>query len=135
MPTLAELKAKWFITLDGGQLNGLPNRRHTPDADAGENALAVSTDGNTISPLIDGLAYMSEWHDKLLALHGQPGAEMYHAGWRLEDVFTKGLSVSTHGALDDLIAAKTTGAVPTYVLVSGHTFSLPFNRPSMIRLR
>lgn len=133
MPTLQQLKDKWFISLDGTQLNGLPNRRHTDDA--GENTLEVSTDGNTVIPLIDGLAFMSEWHDRLLALHSQTGAEMYHAGWRLENVYTKGKTVSTHGALDDLLAAKLTGSVATYVLTSAHTFSLHYNRVSVARLR
>jgi phosphatidylserine/phosphatidylglycerophosphate/cardiolipin synthase-like enzyme len=133
--TLQQLKDKWFLTLDGGQLNGLPNRRHTPDADAGENALSVSTDGNTVLPLIDGKAYMISWHDGLLALHSRPGAEMYHAGWRLEDVKTQGELVSTHGALDDLLGAKIAGGVPTYVLASAHVGSQRFNKPSIRYLR
>ena len=135
MPTLQELKDRWFITLDGGVPDGIPNRRHTDDAEAGDNALEVSTDGNTVALLIDGLAYMKQWHDDLLALHSQPGAEVYHAAWRLENVFPEGLRVSTHGALDDLIAAKATGGVATYVLTSAHTFSLHYNRPTVARLR
>ena len=45
MPTLAELKAKWFIRTDSDQtVLGVPCRRHSPGATGTQ--LAVSTDNN-----------------------------------------------------------------------------------------
>lgn len=133
MPTLAELKAKWFLTLDGTQLNGLPNRRHSETT--GNDALSVSTDGNTVIPLIDGKAYMKRWHDKLTALLTAPGAEFFHAGWRFEGVKPEGETVSTHDALDDVVAADASGTVDTFVLICRNAMSFFFNKPTIDFLR
>jgi phosphatidylserine/phosphatidylglycerophosphate/cardiolipin synthase-like enzyme len=133
MPTLQQLKDKWFLSLDGTQLNGLPNRRHTTDA--GENTLAVSTDGNTVIPLLDGKAYMKRWHDKVVGLLSAPDAELFHAGWRFDAVKPEGETISTHDAIDDVIACDASGSVGTFVLICRNAMSFVFNWPTIDRLR
>jgi hypothetical protein len=132
MSTLDELKSKWFIPMDGSSPNGVPCRRHSEDA--GSNALNVSSDGNTVMPLIDGQEYMRRWHDELLALHGASGAEFLHAGWRLEGVKTLGHTATGNDALEDIDAADGAG-IPTYLLLSRHMGGINFNSLSITWLR
>src|SRR5215470_16037817 len=84
VPTLDELKSKWFLRMDGSAPCGVPCHR----AEGSGPVLSVSTDHNTVTPLIDGQAYMSQWHDHVVALRGAGDAELYHAGWRFEAVDT-----------------------------------------------
>jgi phosphatidylserine/phosphatidylglycerophosphate/cardiolipin synthase-like enzyme len=131
MPTLDELKEKWFIPMDGSSPDLVPCRRHTEDA--GLNTLSVSTDGNRVTPLIDGKAYMKRWRDELLALHGVAGAEFFHTGWRLEGVKILGISAGGNDALDDINDIDESG-VATYLLLSRHMAGINFNRPASIWL-
>ena len=71
MPTLAQLKAKWFLPLTGDVL-GVPQARHTVDGTGPQ--LSVSTDGNTVTPLIDGQNYMGRWQSELTALATAAGS-------------------------------------------------------------
>lgn len=132
MPSLGELKNKWFIPMDGTDPDGVPTRRHSEDA--GENTLAVSTDGNTVTPLIDGRAYMRVWHDSVVALHGGASAELFHAGWRYESVKTLGETAGPPDALDDVNNADTAG-VTCYVLTCRNVIVMAFNNVSVAWLR
>jgi phosphatidylserine/phosphatidylglycerophosphate/cardiolipin synthase-like enzyme len=132
MPSLDELKNKWFIPMAGDSPDDIPQRRHTEDA--GENTLTVSTDGNTVTPLLDGQAFMREWHNRLAALTPGTTPELYHAGWRYEGVRTLGAVTGTTNALEDVLAGQTGGAA-TYVLVCRNIGVWEFNRPSILWLR
>ncbi len=127
MPTLAELKTKWFIPMSGDVL-GVPCRRHS--AEGPEPQLSVSTDGNVVVPLIDGEVYMARWHAELLALHGLAGAEFMHAGWRLEAVRTLGHTTPGNDALEDINDADG-ASVGCFVLACRNVICLPFNVPSI----
>jgi phosphatidylserine/phosphatidylglycerophosphate/cardiolipin synthase-like enzyme len=121
MPSLDELKARWFIPMDGSSPDGIPVRRHTD-----ESPLAVSTDGNNVSPLIDGQNYMHRWHTELESLHTSAVGECFHAAWRLEAVKTLGHTSSGNDALEDIDDADEAGVV-LYPLLCRNLVSLPFN--------
>jgi phosphatidylserine/phosphatidylglycerophosphate/cardiolipin synthase-like enzyme len=129
MPSLAALKAKWFLPLVGDVL-GVPQRRR--EGGPGPE-LQVSTDGNTVEMLIDGQVYMRRWHVAMLAMGAFTAPECYHAGWRYEGVYPLG-----HGtgptALQDMDAAHTAGAT-MYTLLSEHVGSAFTNLVSVDWLR
>jgi len=131
MSDLDDLKNTWFIPMDGSTIEGVPCQRGT---DGGADALSVSTDGNTVTPQIDGQTYMGLWHNNLLGLKGQPGAELQHAAWRLEPVKTLGASAPGNDALEDIHDADT-ASVATHVDICGNPLALKFNVPSYHTLR
>jgi phosphatidylserine/phosphatidylglycerophosphate/cardiolipin synthase-like enzyme len=131
MPSLHELKSRWFIPMDGSHLDGIPCRRMPS---GGANPLSVSTDGNTVTPLIDGKEYMRTWREGLLALHRESNAEFYHAGWRFEGLKTLGATAPGSDAVEDVSHAKREG-VSTYVLACCNLGCIRFNQPSLRRLR
>lgn len=131
MPTLAALKWKWFILMDGNSPYCVPCRRHTEIA--GPDALSVSTDGNTVVPLIDGKEFMTRWHTELAALHDLPGAELLHTGWRFEGVKTMGESQPGTDALDDLEAADSSN-VKVLLLACANLMNQATNKASVIWL-
>jgi phosphatidylserine/phosphatidylglycerophosphate/cardiolipin synthase-like enzyme len=130
MPTLDELKSKWFIPMDGSAPCGVPCHR----AEGSGPPLSVSTDHNTVTPLVDGQAYMLQWHDSVVALHGAPHAELYHAGWRFEGVETLGATSGGPSALEDAHGAETAG-VRCYPLLCRNAGVYIFNFPSLVWLR
>jgi phosphatidylserine/phosphatidylglycerophosphate/cardiolipin synthase-like enzyme len=108
MPTLTDLKAKWFIPMDGSAPDGVPCRRHS--ADTGIEDMQVSTDNNTVTPLIDGKVYMRKWHEAIDALAHLGGErELYIANYRFENVKPLGELAGTTDARDDLDAAADAG--------------------------
>lgn len=127
MPTLAELKSKWFIPTSGDVL-GVPCGRHTAGGTGPQ--LSVSTDGNIVTPLIDGQAYMTRWRAELLALHGLAGAEFMHAGWRLEDVRTLGHTVPGSNVYDAINDAAN-ASVACFVLACHNPICLNYNKPTV----
>lgn len=129
MPTLADLKNKWFIPMSGDVL-GVPC--HRANEGGSGTQLSVSTDGNTVTLFIDGEAYMQRWRNAMLALAAFPDKEAYHASWRLNDVHTLGGTTATT-ALVDLQNARTAGA-DVYVLLSMHLFRQD-NEDSVTTLR
>jgi len=128
MPTLAELKSKWFIPMSGDVL-GVPCRRH----DGAQSQLSASTDGNVVTPLIDGEAYMARWRGELLKLHHKPGAEFMHTGWRLDDVKTLGKTKAGGEALAAMNDADG-ASVACFVLACRNLACLFSNVPSLIKL-
>jgi len=132
MPTLDELKDKWFLRMTGNNPDGVPLRRHSEDA--GPNQLEVSTDGNTVTPLIDGQQYMQRWHYRVNSLTAAGSGELYHAGWRFEGVKTLGHTSAGNDALEDVNDADSAG-VTTYVLTCRNALTLAFNNASIIWLR
>lgn len=125
MPTLAQLKAKWFIPIDGSAPDGVPRRRHTTPG--GTYAIADFTDGNTVTRLIDGKTYMTEWRSLLRALHNQQGAELLHTGWRFEGVRTLGWSDASSDALE-LVDEGGENGVSVRVLLSDHMSGININQ-------
>lgn len=123
MASLAQLKSKWFLPMSG-EVCGVPGSRH-PIEESGGPAISISTDGNTVTPLIDGQAYMARWATLMRGLSGAAD-EAYHAGWRLEMVEPMGPGTGTH-ALDDIKRVKTAGSTP-FVLLSEHISSIATNR-------
>ena len=132
MSTLDELKNKWFIPMTGNNPDGVPQRRHTEDA--GENSLSISTDGNTVTPLIDGQNYMIRWRDRLVALTAAGTGEFLHAGWRFEDAKPAGHTAPGNNALEEVRDARAAG-VDTFVLICRNLLMQPYNPPTILWLR
>ncbi|HEY9037486.1 MAG TPA: phospholipase D-like domain-containing protein [Roseovarius sp.] len=130
MPTLTDLKNKWFLPMTGNNPDGVPQRRHS--ADAGPNTLSVSTDGNLVTPLIDGETYMQRWRDRLVALGGS--GEFMHGGWRFEEVKPDGETAATKNALEEVRDSNSAGS-DTWVLICRNLLMQPFNRPTTSWLR
>lgn len=130
VPTLEHLKSKWFLPMDGSAPCGVPCHR----AEGSGPVLSVSTDHNTVMPLIDGQAYMSQWHDHVVALRGASDAELYHAGWRFDAVDTLGATSGGPDALADTSGAEAGGA-RCYPLLCRSIGVSAFNLPSVVRLR
>lgn len=131
-PSLAELKSKWFIPTEGHCPDGIPRERVPENEET--NRLSVSTDGNTVIPLIDGQALMQAWLDSLRSLHWAPDAEIYHAGWRFDGIKALGATAPDGDVLDEFDDANRAG-VAGYVLVCSNLLCLRFNRPFVKRLR
>src|SRR4051812_27743864 len=59
---LRRLKEKWFINPSAPVSSLASPVRHE------DSVLGVSTDGNLVTPLIDGESYMRQWADSLAAM-------------------------------------------------------------------
>lgn len=129
--SLDRLKLKWFIPIDGSHPEGVPLHR----GPGGSNrALAVSSDGNTVTPLLDGKSCMRDWHNRLLMLHDVPEAKLYHTGWRFEGVKTLGETRPESNAVDALAMAARRGT-QTYVLACDNLRCRRFNQATINALR
>lgn len=115
MPTLAELRQKWFLDFGANAPDGTipPVRRHPG------TQVRNYTDGNIVTPLIDGQAYMRVWYDSLMGMVGLAGAAFYHSGWRLEGVATLGQTQAASDAVEVMKTAHAAG-VDVHVLASRH---------------
>lgn len=111
--TLQELRNKWFLKFGPSDATFPPSQRHTG------NTLSNYTDGNKVEALLDGQKYMEVWHDSVGLMHGVAGAELYHAGWRMEGVKTLGESKPTSDALDVIDNADSAG-VAVKLMLSRH---------------
>ncbi len=127
MPSLNQLRNKWFLTFDSSN-DFPPKLRH--------NGTTVSdyTDGNVVTPLIDGQNYMREWHDSIRSMIGQSNCEIYHAAWRLEGVRTLGHSTPNSDALETLNDADN-GNVIVYPLTDRNLLTVTINNLTVIWLR
>jgi phosphatidylserine/phosphatidylglycerophosphate/cardiolipin synthase-like enzyme len=126
VPSLEELKSKWFL-YSAKTPSFPPTQRHEG------SSVRNWTDGNLCTFLIDGKAYMKVWHD-LLAAMGRDG-ELYHAGWRFENVATLGaVTAPSSGALDLVLAADKAG-VSVYGMMDRSALTIVYNTPTMAWLR
>jgi phosphatidylserine/phosphatidylglycerophosphate/cardiolipin synthase-like enzyme len=117
--------------MDGSRPDGVPCRR---GPSGGANPISDFTDGNTVRSLVDGKEYMRAWHEGLLLLHGQPGAEFQHAGWRFESLLTLGATAPESDALKEIVDAQRNG-VNVFVLACRNMRCLRFNQASIRWLR
>jgi len=137
MRTLAELKARWFISESTVCIDDDPsipigaqtfadlrlNFRH-----AG-TALGNHTDGNLITILGDGDVYMAKWYD-LITSAGI--TVVYNTNWMLQNVLTKA-SVPASTAIDTLIEVNN-GPASVYQFVDGNKMAAFANIPANLQL-
>jgi phosphatidylserine/phosphatidylglycerophosphate/cardiolipin synthase-like enzyme len=116
-----ELRDKWFLDFRAPQYSFPPAARY-PGA-----AVKNYTDGNNVTPLIDGKDYMEVWYRLVCNMRGQPDCEIYHAAWRLDAVRTLGYTKPGTDALKLLTKVKRSG-VKLYILTS------PMNYKSTAKL-
>ena len=128
MPELTELRSRWFLDFNAPGAAFPPISRHQG------THVKPYTDGNRVTPLIDGQSYMKEWHTAILAMTGQPDHAVYHAAWRLEDVHTLGQSNPASNALLMLAAANASG-VAVYPLICRNVLTFYYNNPTLKALR
>lgn len=124
MPSLDELRNKWFLNFNSSESSFPLVTRHE-----GTN-VSNYTDGNLVTLLIDGQNYMKEWHDSIRAMISQPGCEVYHVSWGQDDVRTLGQSKPNSDALKTLNDAQN-GGVKLYILLSHEVFNLSRNAKSV----
>ncbi len=97
MPSLDQLRTKWFLNFDSPQVSFPNAARHM-----GTNVMPW-TDGNMVTPLIDGQEYMEVWHDIIKDLVDEGNAHVFHSAWKLNRVRTLGESFADSDALKVLI--------------------------------
>jgi phosphatidylserine/phosphatidylglycerophosphate/cardiolipin synthase-like enzyme len=129
MPTLSELRDKWFVRPAQGDPALPPVARHTG------STVSDFTDENQVTFYADGQNFMQQWHDAVVDLTTRQAGEIMHSGWRFEGVRTLGNSVPASDALD-LLAAAAAAGVSVYVLLSRHGLGLPsaLNRATVLWL-
>ncbi len=141
MPTLQELKDKWFIDGNTEFIEAYPPDTNPPLIDAATfddiglnfrhtgTALLNHTDGNKITILGEGKTYMEKWYDLIT----DPNVTtVYNTNWIIDNVQTK-QSVSTSTALDTLIQVAS-GSASVYQFADGNLMSFYANIPSNIKL-
>lgn len=141
MPTLQELKSKWFIDdstvlIEADPTAGAPLNRDWTVADLGMNFrhvdanLSNHTDGNSVTMLLEGEDYLSIWYDVIT----RPTISViYSTNWRIDNVQTKsGVPAST--ALDVLIQVNNSTA-DVYQIVDGNKLAANTNMNSQGYLR
>lgn len=128
MPSLDELRTKWFLNFSTTGTPFPPLARHK------KSDVKDYTDGNLVTPLFEGANYMREWHDQIVAMTGQQDCEVYYAAWRFDGVNTLGESLLKSNALDVLNDADNKG-VTLIPLLCRNLLSLKHNNLSIIWLR
>lgn len=114
MPTLNELREKWFLKFDGSDDLFPPAVRRT------NSTISNYSDNNQVTAFIDGSDYMAQWHQTLNELANTPGGgELYHSAWRLENVSTLGISAPYSRALTMILYGRQNNIVD-YGLYSAH---------------
>jgi phosphatidylserine/phosphatidylglycerophosphate/cardiolipin synthase-like enzyme len=115
MPSLQQLKAKWFIDVAlEGQFP--PHTRHP------RTQLQPYTDGNLVEPVIDGAALMGEFNrraDTIITAPDPTQHELWLAQWRLEPVKLLGETNPGPDAETKILEVARSGA-KVYFLGSGH---------------
>ncbi len=127
MPTLEELRTRWFLDYSAPVSTFPPIERH-----AG-SGVSNYTDGNRVKMLLDGQDYMETWYELVVSIIGQPDSEIYHSAWRLENVHTLGHSQENSDALQALIDAEN-GGVTVVPVACPNILMQRFNAPSLYRL-
>ena len=93
MPTLDQLKRKWFIDFTATGVIP-PSSRYTG------SVISPSTDGNRVTFTVDGKDYMMRWHnliDDMIHIADPSACEIWHGGWRFEGVPDLGRFYSEFG--------------------------------------
>jgi len=111
LTALDALKRKWFLDFQRDRQAIPPAARHPM------SLVQRHTDGNRVTPLVDGKDYMKAWHDQLNAMEGGPGCETYQAAWRIDSVRVLGHTRPESDAIRVLRRAKRRG-VKHYILTS-----------------
>jgi phosphatidylserine/phosphatidylglycerophosphate/cardiolipin synthase-like enzyme len=115
MPTLQELKARWFLDTEReGQFP--PQTRHPG------SQLQPYTDGNLVEPVIDGAALMAEFHERVEKIIAAPNPSQYElwvAQWKLTPVQLLGETHPVKDAETQILDAARAG-VRVHFLGSGH---------------
>lgn len=111
MPSLDDLRRKWFLDFNNPPQSFPPAARHTG------TRVKPYTDGNLVTPLIDGKEYMDEWRAAAQALASQPSGELYHSAYVINRVNPKGAEY--FDAFETLKAVKNSGK-PVYTTICGH---------------
>ena len=115
MPSLEELRGKWFLDFSrpGDYLPFPPIARHR------NTNVGNSTDRNRVEPKVDGQCYMKEWHDIIRYLIQEHMGEIFHAAWGLEDVQPLGYEPNNPTALDvlELLRDAKNNLVSVYPLI------------------
>ena len=115
MPTLQELKDKWF--LDVSDREQFPPQTRHPDA-----LVQPHTDGNLITPLLGGAAVMAEFYEQVEAMMNaaDPGQyEVWVGSWRIQPVKLLGVMQPAPDAKTMILEAAKAG-ITVYYLGSGH---------------
>ena len=116
MPTLQELKDKWFLNVN--LANFFPPQKRHPGTQ-----VSPYTDNNLVEVLIDGYAIMSDFNDRIDKMITSPADptqhEMWITSWRIDPVKLLGLSNPTLDAEKKILNAADNG-LKVYYLGSGH---------------
>ena len=127
MTTLGELKQKWFIDTTDNQ--AFPPQERHPGSLAGDH-----TDGNLVTPLIDGSNIMGYFNDRIeqLIAAEEPGkSELWLAAMGIEQVQLRGIYRHSKGAMNEILDAAKQGLRVTF-LASGQA-NLAVNSKKFIR--
>ncbi len=129
MPTLNDLKQKWFIDISSALVSFPPSKRHPKS-----KQLQPFTDGNLVIPLIDGEVYMDKVRDSITKLPAQ--SDIWFVSWELDNVATLGATATLpHNRTWELIADANKRQITVCGLVSQHLTSYPLNIASVLYLR
>jgi phosphatidylserine/phosphatidylglycerophosphate/cardiolipin synthase-like enzyme len=114
---LKRLKGKWFIDPSAPVSTLPPTRRHPG------SVVSTFTDGNLVTPLVDGETYMRQWADSLsaIAAGGEVKGQLWHAGLALDNVGVRGKTQPGWAALERINQAHTNG-VEIFGLLSDHGY-------------
>jgi phosphatidylserine/phosphatidylglycerophosphate/cardiolipin synthase-like enzyme len=127
MTTLDELKQKWFI--DTTDSKAFPPQERHPGSLAGDH-----TDGNLVTPLIDGSNIMGYFHDRveqMLASDDPRKTELWLAAMGIEQVQLRGIYRHSKGAMNEILDAARDGIRVSF-LASGQA-NLAINSKKFIR--
>jgi phosphatidylserine/phosphatidylglycerophosphate/cardiolipin synthase-like enzyme len=111
MAAIDELKRTWFVPL--GQSAAIPPTARHPGSSVGP-----MSDGNRVTLLRDGLAYMCRWLLEAELLIAARAGEIYYSGFSLDDVKSCGISRPATDALEVLVRAQQAG-VKVFVAITG----------------
>ena len=107
---------KWFIDPAAPSTSMPPVTRHK------DSKVLRYTDGNRVTLLLDGEAYMRSWAESLSMAAAKPSThQVWHTGLSLDDVGVQGKTVQGWNALSLLAKAQDAG-VGVYGMLSDHGY-------------
>ncbi|KAB2832177.1 MAG: hypothetical protein F9K48_10975, partial [Candidatus Brocadia sp.] len=114
MPTLQELKDKWFLSIGQFDEYGLTIRH--PDS-----LISLSTDDNHVVPIAESQTYRAIWYSLLQDAMATPGSRVFHATWNISNAEIIPSDPNSK-AMDALIAvANEWGGQEVYALINART--------------